>query len=162
LVINSHCTNSRPPMTAPGPSLLSRAGLKSCDVRCWSASCQKLQGRECSEVFLLQLGHSQHEGAQILKRIAKVPIQPPPPVRPSWSIPRRLIYGLFGGVHEPPNRVHLLPQRPPLAVARLPSSLRLTVPPICPRVRVVLHERFACKLRSWTALTFIERHQLHA
>jgi len=27
---------------------------------------------------------------------------------------------------------------------------------------VVLHERFACKPRSWTALTFIERHQLHA
>jgi hypothetical protein len=66
--------------------------------------------------LVVPIGHSQHEGAQILKRIAKVPIQPPPPVRPSWSIPRRLIYGLFGGVHEPPNRVHLLPQRPPLAV----------------------------------------------
>ena len=67
--------------------------------------------------LVVPIGHSQHEGAQILKRIAKVPIQPPPPVRPSWSIPRRLIYGLFCGVHEPPHRVHLLPQRRPLAAS---------------------------------------------
>jgi hypothetical protein len=59
--------------------------------------------------------HAEHKGAQVLEGITNAPIQPTLPVRQRWSIPRRLIYGLLRGVHEPPNRVHFLPQRGTLA-----------------------------------------------
>ena len=38
------CKNLEPPMSQWGQSLLSHDGLKSCDVRCWSDSCQKIAG----------------------------------------------------------------------------------------------------------------------
>ena len=39
-----HGYNFKRSMSEPGQSLLSHDGLKSCDVRCWSDSCQKIAG----------------------------------------------------------------------------------------------------------------------
>ena len=38
------CESLEPPMSQLGQSLPSHDGLKSCDVRCWSDSCQKIAG----------------------------------------------------------------------------------------------------------------------
>ena len=49
-MVNLRCKNPEPRVSQMGQSLPSHDGIKFCDVRCWSDSCQKIAGRECSEV----------------------------------------------------------------------------------------------------------------